>query len=369
MKFTILKEDLCKSLKKVIGGIGVGGSKDTDYLKITASSEGVEFMTTGSLVGIKTRIDGYVTVVEEGECCTSCKKALDMASLMPEGMLTVRQEERGFFIESDRCRLKGEVGELENVLPFLEPEGEEQKVTINAYTFKQMVTDVLFACMKESTSQPQMSSVYFEIKDSSIQVTALDGHQIAVRMEDVKPTGIQTDCMIRASILTAILPLIPLDLEKEISLVIGKNRFFMSTDTEKVSGALTNGKYFDCSKLFPKESPVVKINIEKNVLMDTVNRCAYAFLPSSVATPKPTIFNINRTINIHMDGKVTVDEELAADIEGDPLKIGVSPSLMKGILKAYPNEEMEIYFYGRRSPIVFMGNTAKFLLLPVNIQD
>ena len=105
------------------------------------------------------------------------------------------------------------------------------------------------------------------------------------------------------------------------------------------------------------------------VLMDTVNRCAYAFLPSSVATPKPTIFNINRTINIHMDGKVTVDEELAADIEGDPLKIGVSPSLMKGILKAYPNEEMEIYFYGRRSPIVFMGNTAKFLLLPVNIQD
>ena len=79
MKFTILKEDLCKALKKVIGGIGVGGSKDTDYLKITASSEGVEFMTTGSLVGIKTRIDGYVTVVEEGECCTSCKKALDMA--------------------------------------------------------------------------------------------------------------------------------------------------------------------------------------------------------------------------------------------------------------------------------------------------
>ena len=37
MKIRIAKEDLVKALKKVIGGIGVGG-KDLDYLKITADS-------------------------------------------------------------------------------------------------------------------------------------------------------------------------------------------------------------------------------------------------------------------------------------------------------------------------------------------
>ena len=47
MKIRIAKEDLVKALKKVIGGIGVGG-KDLDYLKITARFYRVwNFMTTG----------------------------------------------------------------------------------------------------------------------------------------------------------------------------------------------------------------------------------------------------------------------------------------------------------------------------------
>ena len=64
MKIRIAKEDLVKALKKVIGGIGVGG-KDLDYLKITADSTGVEFMTTGRLLGIKTKVSERL---EDGNC-------------------------------------------------------------------------------------------------------------------------------------------------------------------------------------------------------------------------------------------------------------------------------------------------------------
>ena len=84
MKIRIAKEDLVKALKKVIGGIGVGG-KDLDYLKITADSTGVEFMTTGRLLGIKTKVSERLEVKEPGECCTNCRRALEIASLMPEG--------------------------------------------------------------------------------------------------------------------------------------------------------------------------------------------------------------------------------------------------------------------------------------------
>ena len=85
--------------------------------------------------------------------------------------------------------------------------------------------------------------------------------------------------------------------------------------------------------------------------------------------PQPTIFDIDRTINVHMDGKVTVDEELAADVEGKPLRIGLSPAIMKGILKAYPEDEIEMHFYGKKNVVVYTGDTAKFVQLPVNIRD
>lgn len=368
MKFIISKEDLVKAIKKVNGGIGVGGSgKDLDYLKISADSEGVTFMTTGRLLGIKTKVNDHVEVIETGECCTNCRRALEMATLMPEGMITIRQKDASFFMESDRCRLKGEVGDLEKVLPFQSLEGEEQKVCLNAYTFKQMVSDVLFACYRNEEN-PQMSSVYFEIEDSEVKVTALDGHQIAVRKEAVKPTGVTASCMIRATILTAVMPLIPLNLEKEISLVIGKNRFLLETDTEMVSGALTAGNYFDYSRVFPEKEPFVKVTIEKALLMDTIERCAYALMPAgSGINPKPTILEIDQTIRVHMNGKIVVEEELTADVEGGTLKIGISPAIMKGILKVYPEDEVGIKFYGSKEPIVFTGETAKFLQLPVNI--
>ena len=117
MKIRIAKEDLVKALKKVIGGIGVGG-KDLDYLKITADSTGVEFMTTGRLLGIKTKVSERLEVKEPGECCTNCRRALEIASLMPEGEITIRQKDSALFMEAERCHLKGEVGDLEKVLPF-----------------------------------------------------------------------------------------------------------------------------------------------------------------------------------------------------------------------------------------------------------
>ena len=147
MKIRIAKEDLVKALKKVIGGIGVGG-KDLDYLKITADSTGVEFMTTGRLLGIKTKVSERLEVKEPGECCTNCRRALEIASLMPEGEITIRQKDSALFMEAERCRLKGEVGDLEKVLPFQALEGEEKRLSLNAYTFKQMITDVLFTCYR-----------------------------------------------------------------------------------------------------------------------------------------------------------------------------------------------------------------------------
>lgn len=171
MKIRIAKEDLVKALKKVIGGIGVGG-KDLDYLKITADSTGVEFMTTGRLLGIKTKVSERLEVKEPGECCTNCRRALEIASLMPEGEITIRQKDSALFMEAERCHLKGEVGDLEKVLPFQALEGEEKRLSLNAYTFKQMITDVLFACYR-GEENPQMSSVYFEIADSTVQVSRM----------------------------------------------------------------------------------------------------------------------------------------------------------------------------------------------------
>ena len=272
-------------------------------------------------------------------------------------------------MEAESCHLKGEVGDLEKVLPFQALEGEEKRLSLNAYTFKQMITDVLFACYR-GEENPQMSSVYFEIADSTVQVTALDGHQIAIRKEEVKPTGIHANCMIRGAILSAILPLIPSDIEKEVTFVIGENRFLLETETDKVSGALTGGRFYEYERLFPDKSPVVKIRVDKAILMDTIGRCAYALMPAmSGNVPQPTIFDIDRTINVHMDGKVTVDEELAADVEGKPLRIGLSPAIMKGILKAYPEDEIEMHFYGKKNVVVYTGDTAKFVQLPVNIRD
>lgn len=48
---------------------------------------------------------------------------------MPEGEITIRQKDSALFMEAERCHLKGEVGDLEKVLPFQALEGEEKRLS------------------------------------------------------------------------------------------------------------------------------------------------------------------------------------------------------------------------------------------------
>ena len=42
----------------------------------------------------------------------------------------------------------------------------------------------------------------------------------------------------------------------------GENRFLLETETDKVSGALTGGRFYEYERLFPDKSPVVKIRVD-----------------------------------------------------------------------------------------------------------
>ena len=65
----------------------------------------IRIATTGRLLGIKTKVSERLEVKEPGECCTNCRRALEIASLMPEGEITIRQKDSALFMEAERCHL------------------------------------------------------------------------------------------------------------------------------------------------------------------------------------------------------------------------------------------------------------------------
>lgn len=369
MKIICSKDELIKGLNTVKNAVPARTPFSSfDCILIDASGEKISFFATDNEIGIETKIDGVIE--EPGIVAINSK-------LLNDFIRTLRSED--IIIESDET-LKTKISYL-NTKPIFDnimgKSGDEFKmipsvsgnpsIEVTQYTLKDMISKTLFS-VSDSETNRIMTGELFDIKNDKLRVISMDGHRISI-----KSTSINADepmkVIIPSKALSEINKILGSSMEDKVSIYItSKYAIFIFNET-KVYTTLLHGEFFNVDQMLSKDYSTSVI-VNRQNLQESVGR---ANLLVRESDKKPTIFNItDNNMQIIMNTQIArFDEDIEISKTGNDLMIGFNPKFIIEALRAIDDDDVNMYFDGKISPLFIRDDEESYiyLILPINIMN
>ena len=270
MKFTCDKTSLFREIafaQEVIASKNALSIMSNVYLE--ASDSRLLIRATDVKVSFETSIP--VDEVVPGSLTVFCDKLTGILSSLPEGDLTVEQDDGRVVLKPTarkvRFQLKTLSGEKYPELPRAEP---ELFFDIPAREFKRMITQTIFSVSTDETRY-FMNGVFMEkTPDGALVMVSTDGRRLAyVKNElegglpDFRPVIIPTK----------VLGIINKRLSDEgmVSLAITDKSIFFRFNTYQISSVLIEGQFPNYQKVIP-QSQKSSFSVKKSDLMEALKR-------------------------------------------------------------------------------------------------
>lgn len=364
MKIKCMKRNLLKAVRMVKKAIRKTTSVYTEAVFLKTENDYLELTTNNMTSGIQTRT--LVEVLEVGDCCVYCEQLEKVLDLMPEREdIVLETKGSELLVRSGSVKMKLCTMDTEKFNSLKSEEDDAVEFELSECLFREIVRDVMFAASNDRQDK-KMASIFLHIQDNELSLTALDGHRIARRNIKINTHGEKAKCMIEYKELVNIVSLFSDDLMNVMHLRIGKNSFVIQNKEIYASGQIVDGEYFAIDKFMDIANAPIQttVMIEKEELEQALLRCEYA-----IDSTKPMILEIGKTLKMTADSnRASIDEEIAANITGTELKIGMNPKYLRDIIKVYPGDSVKIEFINAKSPIYIFKDGYFYLLLPVNIK-
>lgn len=368
MKIYVKKETLLGAIKNVQKA--VDSSENANYVHLQAENGILSLAVCGNLLSIRCKLLAEEVVVEEpGSVFLSVSKFYHCISLMPNEKLQIQTKENTLVVSRKKTRMVLDTTTKVPVLEFSSFNETAVKITISEIVLKQLIEDVVYAASADTENNTPASSVNIEIVDGALRMTACDGIQVSRRDIDLKDkvsSDTTAKCMIKKRNLVMIGSLLVPSFDNMAEFCIGNMKYGIRTRNIEVVGAILFGDYYNMQKLFTEPPSETEIKMSKEELLAAMKRCAYAIDESS---RRPCIIEGKNTVRIHAKGKIEVEEELFADIDGAPFRFGVNPNCMENLLKVYPEEMVTMSFKGKKLPLYVKHGSYTMLLALTSIPD
>lgn len=314
-------------------------------------------------LGIETIVDAEVK--EEGSIALDAKLFSEIVRKLPENMITIKTDENySAEIICERSKFKI-AGHPTTEFSFL-PEYEKGiPLILDQFTLKEVIRQTVFAISDIETNK-LMTGEQFFIQDRECKITALDGHQIAIRKIQLSETFADTNVVVPGKTLQEISKILMGDIEDKVSIYFLKNHILFEFDNTIVLSRLIEGDYYKIDQMLSSDYET-KITISNKELIASLDRGTLLIRESD---KKPVIIQItDEKLAIQIQSSMgSMDDEIAIQKEGKDLMIGFNPRLLLDALKVIEDEQIDIYLINSKSPC-FIRNEEQsyiYLILPIN---
>ena len=240
-------------------------------------------------------------------------------------------------------------------------------VVIEKKVFKEMIDKTSFAASIDE-SRGVITGLLIEIGDGSITMVGIDGFRIAINKRAM-PEIVKHDFVISAKIMNEIAKIISDSEEGDTgTLYLGDKKAVFHFDNIQAEMKLLDGKFVPYKDVLPKSSKI-KVSVEKNLLMESVERASLLVRAGKNNLIKMTLSGNAMTISSDSE-EGRVKEDIAVIKEGDDLTIGFNAHYLIDVLKAIDDEEITMMFNGSTDPCLIKapeGEKYEYLILPVRI--
>ena len=363
MRFTCNVAELNDALSIAIHAIPVKSPKLVlEGILMEAADSSVMLTSTDMTIGIECKVQAYVE--EKGSVVLPGRFFCEIARKLPGENVRITVNERsianiesGFF----KTSLAGS-----DALEFPElPVVKGQTVSMSQKKLKRLLNGTMFAVATDE-SRPVLTGCLFEVNEKEISVVALDGYRLAICKETLDDVFDKLSHVIGGKVLGDIAKILN-DSDDEVSICFSKSHACVRIDENMVIARLLEGEFIRYNQILPTEF-VTKIVLNRMRLVDALDR---AMLIGRESKSTLVTFKIEENQMTILMQHTSMEEKMEILSQGKYIEIAFNVKYVLDVLKAIPDDEIEMRFKSNVSPCLIYptdgGDQYLYLVLPVRV--
>jgi DNA polymerase-3 subunit beta len=282
-----------------------------------------------------------VDTIEAGTITVFCDKLSGILSTIPEGDISIEQEESKVVIKPTFKKVRFQLKTISSEkFPELPMAADEAFFAIPSKQFKEMVSQTIFAVSDDETRY-FMNGVFIEKVPGGLVLVATDGRRLSfVKKEFDANIPDFKGVIVPPKILSLVLKRAP-D-EGMIDIAVTEKSIFFRFGSYRLSSVLIEGQFPNYQKVIP-ESQKNRITLKRADLLDAMKRVAIFVEQKS----RRTFFAISEGLMVVSSEESdlgTAREEFACDYSGPEATIALNYKYVEEPLKVMDSENITIEF-------------------------
>ena len=367
MKFTCDQQSLVKALNIVSKAVtsrttipilkGILIKTETDD-KIVLSSSDLE-------ISIETKMKANID--DEGSIVVSAKLFNDIIRKLPMGTLIIEVNEEGvirIISGYSEFTLQGlEVDEF----PKITNEKDGKEMVFEKRLLRNMIKGTCYAASIDE-SRGIITGVLMEVSKDMITMVALDGFRMAIMREKITNES-EINIIIAARIMNEIGKILnENEDDEEIKIIVDDKKTIFELKDTKIVARQMEGNFIKYKDILPKNNRI-KLKINKNQLMDSVERCSIIVREGKNSFIRFKMEDDSFIITSRSDEGST-REEVKIEKDGENIEIGFNAKYMADTLRILNDTDVYMEFNTSISPCMIKplkGNKYEYLILPIRL--
>ncbi len=304
-------------------------------------------------------------IKEQGNIVIQGKYILDIVRKLPDEYINIDvidDSKVSIYTDNSEFNLNG-INKKE--YPTIHLEESKNKVMLSKDLFNEIINQTCFAASNDE-SKPSLTGINFNITGNILECNSTDSYRLSRKIVNLSDINESFNLIIPSKNLLEFAKI--LTEEDMIEINIFNNKLLFKYNHILFQTRLISGTYPNTSNLIP-EDPILKINIDKDLLYNTIDRTSILATDKekNIITLEIQGNHLNLKSFVAEIGKV--EEKMMINNEmQENIKISFSSKYMMEALKAFSTETVDICFFGEVKPIIINSTEDKTLtelVLPI----
>ena len=368
MKFTCSQQLLSKALNTVSKAVTTRSTLPIlkGILLKATGGDGLILSASDLDISIEKKITDAL-IEEGGSVVVSAKLFTDIIRKLPDEDVSVEQLEDGnVFIKTSMSEFTI-VGQSADEFPEIGEIDEDERITFNKETFKEMIRKTSFSASIDE-GKGIIVGVLIEFDENYTNMIGIDGFRMAVLREQIQNEN-KNRIIINSKILGDVNKILSdIEDEEELTIILSKKKAILICENVKIVIRLLEGEFIKYKDILPKEKNC-SVRIRRSIFHEGMERASILSKEGKNNLIKFAFTEGLLTITSRSE-EGNVREEIVVEKEGDDIEIGFNSKYILDVLKVLDDDEIVMEMVSSVKPCVIKpvsGNRFEYLVLPVRI--
>jgi len=339
-------------------------------VKVLASGNQVSLWATDLKVYMRFSMPSSAfQVEEEGACVIPVSSMGDMVRKLSGSSMTVEAGPSGGVLRCGRLTYRFPLYSLEEFPSFPQAAPGDPSFSVSSSELDEALEEGTFAGSQSEEFPPYLSSALFSVQEGSLSIVSTDGKRLAVRKLGVGEAQRVDRLLPIRGLMEVRRALQGRDEDEPVLVRLGEACSFFETEDLTLCLRNVDAKFPDYQKVIPSGgTTVMECPLEE--LRSALERVEVLARRSSKVVVMRLSPGGGLTLECRVEGMGETVEELEADVDGEPLRVGFNVSYLLDPMKVLSSSSVRMTFRGSREQMVLQvpgRDDFLYVLMPVSM--